>query len=42
VSLSSAAQLVPADNTGHYIQVDRPDLVIEQIEALLAGGTDSP
>jgi pimeloyl-ACP methyl ester carboxylesterase len=42
VSLSSAAQLVPVDNTGHYIQVDRPDVVIEQIDALLAGGADSP
>jgi pimeloyl-ACP methyl ester carboxylesterase len=40
-SLSSAAQLLPVDNTGHYIQVDRPDVVIEQIEAMLAGGTDS-
>jgi pimeloyl-ACP methyl ester carboxylesterase len=40
-SLSSAAQLVPVDNTGHYIQVDQPDAVIEQIEALLTGGTDS-
>jgi pimeloyl-ACP methyl ester carboxylesterase len=42
VSLSSAAQLVPVDDTGHYIQVDRPDVVTEQIEALLAAGTDSP
>jgi pimeloyl-ACP methyl ester carboxylesterase len=41
VSLSSA-QLVQVDDTGHYIQVDRPDVVIEQIDALLGGGADSP
>jgi pimeloyl-ACP methyl ester carboxylesterase len=41
VSLSSAAQLVSVDNTGHYIQVDQPDVFIEQIEALLTGSTDS-
>jgi hypothetical protein len=33
--------LVPVDNTGHYIQVDQPDVVIEQIEALLTDSTDS-
>ena len=42
VSLSSAAQLLSVDNTGHYIQVDRPDVVIEQIDTLLTSDTDSP
>jgi pimeloyl-ACP methyl ester carboxylesterase len=41
-SLSSAAQLLSVDNTGHHIEVDRPDVVNLQIAALLAGGTDSP
>ena len=42
VSLSSAAQLMSVDNTGHHIEVDRPDVVNLQIAALLARGTDSP
>ena len=42
VSLSSAAQLMSVDNTGHHIEVDRPDVVNLQIAALLADGTDSP
>ena len=42
VSLSSVAQLLPVDNTGHHIEVDRPDIVNLQIAALLARGTDSP
>jgi pimeloyl-ACP methyl ester carboxylesterase len=42
VSLSSAAELVPVDNTGHYIQVDQPDVVIELIDALLARGDPGP
>ena len=40
VSLSSAAQFQSVDNTGHYIAVDRPDVVTLQIAALLARGTD--
>ena len=35
MSLSSSAQLVSVDNTSHDIQLDRPDLVIEQIQRLL-------
>jgi pimeloyl-ACP methyl ester carboxylesterase len=35
LSLSSAAQLVPVDNTGHNIQVDQPGAVIGQIQQLL-------
>ena len=42
VSLSSAAQLMSVDDTGHHIEVDRPDVVNLQIAALLARGTDSP
>lgn len=34
-SLSSAAQLVTVDRTGHHIQSDRPDLVIAQVAELL-------
>jgi pimeloyl-ACP methyl ester carboxylesterase len=41
-SLSSTAQLLSVDNTGHHIEVDRPDVVNLQIAALLARGTDSP
>ena len=35
MSLSSAARLVTVDNTGHYIQLDRPDVAIAEIERLL-------
>jgi pimeloyl-ACP methyl ester carboxylesterase len=35
MSLSSAAQLVTVEDTGHYIQLDRPDAVIAEIEKLL-------
>jgi pimeloyl-ACP methyl ester carboxylesterase len=35
VSLSSSGKLVSVPNTGHYIQVDQPAVVIEQIQALL-------
>jgi pimeloyl-ACP methyl ester carboxylesterase len=35
VSLSTAAQLVAVDRTGHHIQLDRPDVVIDQIGELL-------
>ncbi len=41
VSLSSEAQLLSVDNTGHHIEVDRPDVVTLQIAALLASGNDS-
>ena len=40
VSLSSAAQFQSVDNTGHYIAVDRPDVVNLQIAALLDRGMD--
>ena len=36
VSLSSAADLVTVEDSGHYIQLDRPDVVIAEIEGLLA------
>jgi pimeloyl-ACP methyl ester carboxylesterase len=35
VSLASAAQLVTVDNTGHNIQLDRPDVVLDKIHDLL-------
>jgi pimeloyl-ACP methyl ester carboxylesterase len=35
MSLSSAAQLVEVANSGHYIHLDQPDLVIGQIRSLL-------
>ena len=35
VSLSSSGKLVSVPNTGHYIQVDQPAVVIEQIQTLL-------
>ena len=40
VSLSSAAHLVTVEDSGHYIQLDRPDVVIAEIEGLLAGRVD--
>ena len=40
MSLSSAAQLVTVDDTGHYIQLDRPDAVIAEIQKLLPGPAD--
>ena len=42
VSLSSAAQLLSVDGTGHHIEVDRPDVVNLQIDALLAQPTTAP
>ena len=35
MSLSSAAQLVTVEDTGHYIQLDRPDAVIDAVQRLL-------
>jgi pimeloyl-ACP methyl ester carboxylesterase len=35
VSLASSAQLMTVDNTGHNIQLDRPDVVLERIHELL-------
>ena len=35
LGLSSSSRLVPVDNTGHMVQLDRPDVVIEQITQLL-------
>jgi pimeloyl-ACP methyl ester carboxylesterase len=35
LSLSSEAHLVSVDNTGHYIQLDRPDVVLSEIRGLL-------
>ena len=35
MSLSPSAQLVSVDNTSHDIQLDRPDVVIEQLQRLL-------
>jgi pimeloyl-ACP methyl ester carboxylesterase len=35
LSLSSSARLVAVDDTGHNIQVDRPETVVEQIDQLL-------
>ena len=40
MSLSSAAQLVTVEDTGHYIQLDRPDVVIAEIRRLLPAPTD--
>ena len=34
-SLASSAQLITVDNTSHNIQLDRPDLVLDQIHELL-------
>ncbi len=42
VSLSSAAQLLSVDDTGHHIEVDRPDVVNLQIDALLAAALTAP
>jgi pimeloyl-ACP methyl ester carboxylesterase len=33
-SLSTAAQLVQVDGSGHYIHIDRPDLVLAQVAEL--------
>jgi pimeloyl-ACP methyl ester carboxylesterase len=38
-SLSSAAQLVTVNDTGHYIQLDRPDAVIAEVQKLLPAAT---
>ena len=35
VSLASSAQLITVDNTSHNIQLDRPDVVLDQIHELL-------
>jgi pimeloyl-ACP methyl ester carboxylesterase len=35
LSLSSDAHLVSVDNTSHYIQLDRPDVVLSEIRGLL-------
>jgi len=35
MSLSPSARIVPVDNTGHDIQLDRPDVVLDQIQRLL-------
>ena len=35
LSLSSDAHLVSVDNTGHYIQLDRPDVTLSEIQGLL-------
>ena len=40
MSLSSAAQLVTVEDTGHYIQLDRPDAVIAEIQKLLPAPAD--
>jgi pimeloyl-ACP methyl ester carboxylesterase len=34
-SLSTAAHLVPVDHTGHHIEIDQPDVVIDEITRLL-------
>ena len=34
-SLSSSARIVSVENTSHDIQLDRPDVVIDQIQRLL-------
>lgn len=36
LALSTAAHLVPVDRTGHHIEIDQPDVVIAEIEHLLA------
>jgi pimeloyl-ACP methyl ester carboxylesterase len=38
-SLSSVGQVVPVTDTSHYIQLDQPAIVIDQIRQLLAGST---
>ncbi len=35
VSLASSAQLISVSNTGHNIQLDRPDVVLDKIDDLL-------
>jgi pimeloyl-ACP methyl ester carboxylesterase len=35
VSLASSAQLISVNNTGHNIQLDRPDVVLDKIHELL-------
>jgi pimeloyl-ACP methyl ester carboxylesterase len=39
MSLSSSSRLVTVDNTGHYIQLDRPDVAIAEVERLLPAPT---
>ena len=35
VALSSSARLLPVEDTGHYIQLDQPAVVIDEVQALL-------
>ena len=35
VSLASSARLITVDRTGHNIQIDRPDVVLDKIQELL-------
>lgn len=42
MSLSSAARFTTVDDTGHYIQLDRPDAVIAEIQKLLPAPTSDP
>ncbi len=35
VALSSSARLLPVEDTGHYIQLDQPAVVIDEVLALL-------
>ena len=42
MSLSSAAQLVTVEDTGHYIQLDRPDAVIAEIREAPSASSRSP
>jgi pimeloyl-ACP methyl ester carboxylesterase len=39
-SLSSSGKLVSVPDTSHYIQLDQPAVVIEQIQALLSKRAD--
>jgi pimeloyl-ACP methyl ester carboxylesterase len=41
-SLSSAPKLVTVEDTGHYIQLDRPAVVIAEIEKLLPAPPSAP
>ncbi len=35
VSLATSAQLISVDHTGHNIQLDRPDVVLDAVQELL-------
>jgi pimeloyl-ACP methyl ester carboxylesterase len=41
MSLSSDVQLVTVEDTGHYIQLDRPDVAIAEIQRLLPAPTST-